>query len=84
MGVEVASQAVATLAAFPVVVTFPVVDFAQPRMRSAVPILVAEVLADQVGQSRRLGDRTTRSLEFAFLAGAKSTIIQQESRLCTS
>jgi hypothetical protein len=51
MGVEVASQAAATLvaaisAAFPVEVTFPVVDFAQPRMPSGARALVAEASVD--------------------------------------
>ena len=46
MGVEVASRAAATLVAFPVVVTFPVVDFAQPQVRSGARVLLAEASGD--------------------------------------
>ena len=52
MGAEAASRAAAALVAFPVVVTFRVVDFAQPQMRSGARLLLAEAPVDWVAHRK--------------------------------
>jgi hypothetical protein len=48
----VASRAAAALVAFPVVVTFRVVDFAQLQMRSGARLLLAEASVDWVAHRK--------------------------------